>query len=193
MFAQREQALMAHIQQLHSHLIAVTTQHTQSKQPGGTGSSGVAQDSVMADSSTTTAEMLQMLADGATSDQQAVADQQAIGSSTSMLDSVSPQHSASVPSVAQPAASRAAPAAPESQGPPPHLSLGSDDIYWVHQLQSVLMNEGYYCGEEEMEDFIFESGTESAVLAFQVNDYVAVVHCVAWVFSASYHIEHAWP
>ncbi|KAL3139253.1 hypothetical protein ABBQ32_006019 [Trebouxia sp. C0010 RCD-2024] len=167
MFAQREQALMAHIQQLHSHLIAVTTQHTQSKQPGGTGSSGVAQDSVMADSSTTTAEMLQMLADGATSDQQAVADQQAIGSSTSMLDSVSPQHSASVPSVAQPAASRAAPAAPESQGPPPHLSLGSDDIYWVHQLQSVLMNEGYYCGEEEMEDFIFESGTESAVLAFQ--------------------------
>ena len=106
-----------------------------------------------------------MLADAATADQQAAADQVAIGSSAPLLGSVLPQESASVPSVA----SRAAPAAPEPQGPPPHLSLGSDDIYWVHQLQSGLMNEGYYCGEEEMEDFIFESGTESAVLAFQAS------------------------
>ncbi len=54
------------------------------------------------------------------------------------------------------------------QGPPPPLCLGSDSIYRVHQLQSGLMDQGYYCGEEEMEDFVFADGTQSAVLAFQV-------------------------
>ena len=54
------------------------------------------------------------------------------------------------------------------QGPPPPLCLGSDNIYWVHQLQSGLMDQGYHCGEEEMEDFVFADGTQSAVLAFQV-------------------------
>lgn len=185
---------MAHIQQLHSHLLAVTTQHSQSMQPGGTGSSGLAQDNVMANSSLTTAEMLQMLVDAATAGQQAAAEQQAIGSNTSLLDGVSPQQSASAPSVSQPAASRAAPAAPDSQGPPPHLSLGSDDIYWVYQLQSKLMNEGYYCGEEEMEDFIFESDTERAVLAFQVNTHVMlclVSHRLNSLWC--YHTAHTFP
>lgn len=175
MFAQREQALMAHIQQLHSHLIAVTTQHTQRQQPGSLSSSGVAQDSVTADdglSQTTNADMLQMLANAATADQQAAAEQDATGSSAFLHENGLLQEAPPISSVAETETSRAVPAATQRQGPPPPLSLGSDDIYWVHQLQSALMGEGYYCGEEEMEDFIFESGTQSAVLAFQVIDHL---------------------
>ena len=67
------------------------------------------------------------------------------------------------------AATQQQPAAIIPTGPPPALCMGSDDIYWVNQLQSSLTNKGYYCGEEESEDFIFGSDTESAVTTFQVK------------------------
>jgi hypothetical protein len=34
-------------------------------------------------------------------------------------------------------------------------------------LQACLLREGYYPGEEEMEDWVFGDGTQSALLTFQ--------------------------
>eukprot|EP01024_Parvocaulis_polyphysoides_P044370 TRINITY_DN4086_c0_g1_i7.p1 TRINITY_DN4086_c0_g1~~TRINITY_DN4086_c0_g1_i7.p1 ORF type:complete len:633 (+),score=134.51 TRINITY_DN4086_c0_g1_i7:104-1900(+) len=62
----------------------------------------------------------------------------------------------------------AAPVVKETpSGPPPVLSLGSDDIFWVNQLQAGLLTAGFYCGEEEMEDWYFGEQTQSALLTFQ--------------------------
>lgn len=170
MFIQREQALLLHIQQLHSHLIAVTTQNTQSTQPGGSSSAEVVQDPTILDRQAANAEMLAILNGTVASEEQlAAADQREISIEAAInraeLQSETERGLESAATV--PLSNNAKSQVP--QGPPPALSLGSDDIYWVHQLQSGLMNEGYYCGEEETEDFIFESGTESAVLAFQVT------------------------
>lgn len=63
---------------------------------------------------------------------------------------------------------RAALAMQAQRGPLPTLAVGNDDIFWMHQLQSSLVKQGYFCGEDETEDFVFASGTESAVLSFQV-------------------------
>lgn len=51
------------------------------------------------------------------------------------------------------------------------LVPGADDIYWMSQLQSALLSRGYYCGEEEMEDWFFGEQTQSAVLTFQVREH----------------------
>ena len=52
-------------------------------------------------------------------------------------------------------------------GPPPTLAVGDDDIYWVSQLQTALGKKGYYCGDDDVEDFYFGEGTVSALLTFQ--------------------------
>ena len=177
MFIQREQALLAHIQSLHSHLIAVTTTNTQSKQPGGSSSSDIVQVPIAADEQALTAEMLAILRDKVAAEvaaEEQLAAAAAVGQHETLVESAINQaelqnererdfESAATVPLSSSAKSQV------PQGPPPPLSLGSDDIYWVHQLQSGLMNQGYYCGEEETEDCIFESGTESAVLAFQVT------------------------
>ena len=172
MFIQREQALLVHIQELHSHLVAVTTQNTQSSQPGSNGSSGVAQDPVVASYEKWYAGSNSILDDAATANQHLATGQDVMERNSAVLEGALPQELAPK-SVAELEASSAKYQVP--QGAPPHVSLGSDDIYWVNQLQSGLMKQGYYCGEEEMEDFIFESGTESAVLAFQVIDHILCV------------------
>ena len=168
MFVQREQALLAHIQELHSHLIAVTTQTTQ---PGGNSISNIAQNPVTAGRNAANAEMLATMNAKAAAQEQlaAAADQREtlIEAATNQADLQREKGRAPELSVTNPLASNAKHQVP--QGPPPPLSLGSDDIYWVHQLQSGLMDQGYHSGEEELEDFIFELGTESAVLAFQVT------------------------
>ena len=110
-----------------------------------------------------------ILADRKTQTAAAAEERSAAQYSAPPLQGVLPTEPAPVASVAEHQASSAAPAVQTPSGPPPTLSIGCDDIYWVHQLQSALMTEGYYCGEEEIEDFLFESGTESAVLAFQVR------------------------
>lgn len=64
-------------------------------------------------------------------------------------------------------------------GPPPMLCTDSEDIYWVNQLQTSLTNKGYYCGEEETEDFVFGSSTESAVMTFQVSaSFLSISSCL---------------
>lgn len=170
-FIQREQALLVHIQELHSHLIGVTTQNTQSKQPGGNSSSEIVLDPVTADRLAANAEMLAaMKAEAAVTEQlTAAADQREtlVEAAINQAELRRETETSPEPSVMEAPASNAKYQVP--QGPPPPLSLGSDDIYWVNQLQSGLMKHGYYSGEEEMEDFIFESGTESAVLAYQVT------------------------
>ena len=60
------------------------------------------------------------------------------------------------------------PTAP-APGPPPKLVKGMDDIFWVHQLQTGLLNHGFNVDDEEVEDWIFGEGTESALLTFQVK------------------------
>ena len=48
------------------------------------------------------------------------------------------------------------------------LMTGVDDIFWVNQLQAGLVREGYYAGDDEMEEWIFGEGTQSALVTFQV-------------------------
>lgn len=52
-------------------------------------------------------------------------------------------------------------------GPPPTLSIGDDDIYWVSQLQEALCQKGFYCGDDDVSDFYFGEGTLSALITFQ--------------------------
>ncbi|GBF92273.1 hypothetical protein Rsub_05356 [Raphidocelis subcapitata] len=53
------------------------------------------------------------------------------------------------------------------EGPPPLLSVGDDDIYWIAKLHSALEAVGCYPPEEEQEDFLFGEGTAAALLSFQ--------------------------
>lgn len=52
-------------------------------------------------------------------------------------------------------------------GPPPSLSSGDDDIYWVSQLHEALNLKGFHCGDDDVEDFYFGEGTVSALLTYQ--------------------------
>ncbi|KAA6429578.1 MAG: hypothetical protein FRX49_00014 [Trebouxia sp. A1-2] len=162
-WAQREAALLAHIQELHSHLAAISTRqiHNAPVAPPAPPSTQSAQ--------------------GIHNEVQQQSDVAATASSSSTppqleytpsLETFAPADIAQTPGTAhQPAiigeADGTAAQMETPQGPPPPLCLGSDNIYWVHQLQSGLMDQGYYCGEEEMENFIFADDTQSAVLAFQ--------------------------
>lgn len=174
-FIQREQALLAHIEQLHSHLTALATAHMQSNRTAGSINYDFDDVPVTAsgEDRQATRAVAEMLANTASTDWQTSAGlpptaTKSSGTTNVPLTGVQPTEPAPASSAAEQDSSTST-SALTPQGPPPPLSLGSDDIYWVHQLQAGLMAEGYYCGEEEMEDFIFETGTESAVLAFQVG------------------------
>ena len=52
-------------------------------------------------------------------------------------------------------------------GPPPNLTVGDDNIYWMNQLHVALVDEGYFPGDEDIDDFFFGSQTQSALLTFQ--------------------------
>lgn len=52
-------------------------------------------------------------------------------------------------------------------GPPPTLTIGDDDIYWMNQLHVALFDAGFYPGDEDIDDFMFGESTQSAVLTFQ--------------------------
>ena len=52
-------------------------------------------------------------------------------------------------------------------GPPPNLTFGDDDIYWMNQLHVALVDAGFYPGDEDIDDFIFGESTQSALLTFQ--------------------------
>ena len=165
MWAQREAALLVHIQELHSHLTAITTHHIQRNSTLPSQNLQLNPTQPLQPSETDICRQAE--ADAA----QAAPSTAKIEHSTQ--DRVSDSLDQSLGSAAQPAAAEQVSSISTSnvqppQGPAPALCLGSDDIYWVHQLQSGLMDQGYYSGEEEMEDFVFADGTQSAVLAFQV-------------------------
>lgn len=70
------------------------------------------------------------------------------------------------------ASAAAAAAAPETvrgspDGPPPLLSAGDDDIFWVSKLHAALEAAGCYPPDHEVEDFYFGEGTQAALLCFQ--------------------------
>jgi hypothetical protein len=89
--------------------------------------------------------------------------------------------SSSAPSLAAPAAAEttnttasAATAPPpvetprgDPQGPPPVLSAGDDDIYWMDRLHTALAAAGFYPPDEEVESWLFGPGTTTALLTFQ--------------------------
>lgn len=52
-------------------------------------------------------------------------------------------------------------------GPPPTMTIGDDDIYWMNQLHMALFDAGFYPGDEDIGDYIFGESTQSAVLTFQ--------------------------
>lgn len=41
-------------------------------------------------------------------------------------------------------------------GPPPVLSMGADDIFWMHQLHQALLSKGFYSGQDDMELWVSE-------------------------------------
>lgn len=52
-------------------------------------------------------------------------------------------------------------------GPPPDLSIGADDIFWVSQLHTALVDAGYYPGDEDIDDFYFGDSTLAAISTLQ--------------------------
>lgn len=65
----------------------------------------------------------------------------------------------------------------ELRGPPPVLAVGADDIFWVSQLHAGLVKEGFCAGEDEMEEWIFGDGTQSALLTFQASALALAIYC----------------
>ncbi|DBA84174.1 TPA: hypothetical protein ACH3X1_006639 [Trebouxia sp. C0004] len=163
-WAQREAALLAHIQELHFHLTATSTHQSQSPTvvppaPSMTQSAQAIQNDLWQQS-----DVAATAPSSSTSPQLEYAPSVEASAPPDLAQSpgIAPQPAATTEEADGTAAQMETP-----QGPPPPLCLGNDHIYWVHQLQSGLMDQGYYCGEEEMEHFIFAEGTQSALLAFQ--------------------------
>ena len=148
---------MAHIQQLHSQISIVLTQQL--------------------DSTAQTSRQFPPLTEPASQNTEPVllepllaTQLTALAPDVAVAREVPSQQVTSQPAVSSATTSQQDPKAQSSipTGPPPSLCVDSDDIYWVNQLQTSLTNSGYYCGEEETEDFIFGPNTESAVMTFQV-------------------------
>lgn len=57
----------------------------------------------------------------------------------------------------------------KSVGPPPALTTGADDIFWVNQLHRALDSKGFSPSEEEAECLYFGEQTLSALLTFQAS------------------------
>lgn len=53
------------------------------------------------------------------------------------------------------------------RGPPPPLVVGADDIFWVNQLHTALVDAGFYPGDDDVDDFYFGESTQSAVMTMQ--------------------------
>ena len=167
-WAQREAALLATIQDLHTLLTTTSSRHIQIQpsspslqiEPAAPSSQAAQQANALHQNQpvSTSAQAIRTTTEPQASSAQRI---------SVPLDDSEPADPSVKPGGQDD--SSAGPGVRPQQGPPPPLSIGNDDIYWVHQLQSGLMAEGYYCGEEEMEDFVFGSGTESAVLSFQVK------------------------
>jgi hypothetical protein len=69
------------------------------------------------------------------------------------------------PAGAPPPAEPAGAGAPA--GRPPALMLGADDLFWVNQLHTGLVDLGYFPGEEDIDDLYFGEGTQSALMTMQ--------------------------
>ena len=162
-WAQREATLMAHIQQLHAQITTASTQQMDS----------AAQTSRQPPSS---AELISQGAEAALLEPRSAPQLTALAPNTANAQRQPPEPTTSQSLTSPSATSQQQPESQSSipTGPPPCLCIGSDDIYWVNQLQTSLTNQGYYCGEEETEDFVFGQDTESAVMTFQVKDHPAV-------------------
>lgn len=52
-------------------------------------------------------------------------------------------------------------------GPPPDLAVGSDDIFWVNQLHTAMVDAGFYPGDDEIDAFFFGDSTLCALMTFQ--------------------------
>jgi peptidoglycan hydrolase-like protein with peptidoglycan-binding domain len=59
------------------------------------------------------------------------------------------------------------PAGASPTGPPPNLAIGSDDIFWVNQLHTAMVDAGFYPGDDEIDAYFFGDSTLSALMTFQ--------------------------
>lgn len=78
-------------------------------------------------------------------------------------------------------------------GPPPTLTMGDDDIYWVNQLHVALVDAGFYPGDEDIDDFIFGESTQSALLTFQACSGIpesGMADMATWVELLGEDLEH---
>jgi len=76
------------------------------------------------------------------------------------------------PPAPTPAPVRAVPPTPPSkvsqgEGSWPTLSVGDDDVYYVGLLHQALEANGFYPPEEEVDDIMFQEGTQEAILSWQ--------------------------
>lgn len=70
--------------------------------------------------------------------------------------------------------------APEELPAPPTLAHGADDIFWVAHMHAALDEQGFFPGEEEMEAWVFEDQTMSALLSFQVGTSAVATSACDW-------------
>ena len=56
---------------------------------------------------------------------------------------------------------------------PPILSLGSEDIFWVSQLHTALVDLGYYPGDDDVDVFFYGDSTQSALMTMQACEGLA--------------------
>ena len=78
-------------------------------------------------------------------------------------------------------------------GPPPTLTVGDDDIYWVNQLHVALVDAGFYPGDEDIDDIIFGESTQSALLTFQACSRIpesGMADAATWVELLGEDLEH---
>ena len=72
----------------------------------------------------------------------------------------------------------------DSAGPPPPLCIGADDIFWMNQLHTALVDSGFYPGDADIDDYYFGDSTQSAVQTFQACeglDETGVVDEFTWI------------
>lgn len=65
------------------------------------------------------------------------------------------------------AAAAAHPPSSPTLSPLPDLIEGSDDLFWVNALQTLLDSHAIHCGDKEAEDFYFGPRTRAALETFQ--------------------------
>ena len=77
------------------------------------------------------------------------------------------QSEAANAAAAHPSPSSSSSSSSSALSPLPDLIEGSDDLFWVNALQTLLDSHAMHCGDDEAEDFYFGPRTRAALETFQ--------------------------